>query len=374
MAKYQKYNSRRVRRFLKTAFPTTEDLIEFCQDYYHEVLSSFGSSMSLKGMITALFDRCHDDQALEVLLECCRECVIEDNKEDVWERFVPFERPGYVPATPTGANWYENEEQRFFEALLQFNYGQQVETFRQFLATQRPISFLIRGPNGHGQRLLLHQLFRCVPNRENSKWIKRSLDRYGRSYETKFLWYELGKEVNIPREKAGAPEAIAHRIHNYLQSQHVIFIFNNAGLTDKGYLSRLMREFWHPLLDELAHIGPLERRPHQLIMFIIDYRGQADLQGVDWIEKFHADSTSHAKRPVKLELSAFSEKEVRGWFDSHAYRVLPTRLISQVDRIMHDLLKIKVTENVFVPERTLEKICHCCGYDWIEGEYKWFKL
>lgn len=255
---------------------------------------------------------------------------------------------------------------------MQLNYRQEVKIFRQFLRIQQPISFLIRGPRRHGQRLLLNQLFQCLPNSTSSKRIERSLRRNGRSRRIKFLWRELGEEVGI--RSGEAREAIAHRIHDYLQSQHLILIFNDACLTDPGYLSQLMREFWHPLLDDLARIKPLPSRTHQLIMFIVDYQAQADLQGVDWIDTFHAHATPHAKGSVKFELSAFCETDVKGWFDSHAHRVLPSRLIGEVDRIRHDLLNIKIAENVFVPEQTLEKICHCCGYDWDEGEYRWLKL
>lgn len=372
MAKYQRYNSRRVRRFLKTAFPTTEELSEFCHDYYDEVLVSFGSGMSLREMINALFNRCHDDQALAELLECCHECLTEENKEDIWARFAPFEKAGYISVTPARTDLHESEEGRFFKALMQLNYRQEVKIFRQFLTIQQPISFLIRGPRRHGQRLLLNQLYQCLPNSTSSKRIERSLRRNGRSRRIKFLWRELGEEVGTARSEGR--KAIAHRIHDDLQSQHVILIFNDACLTEKGYLSQLMRDFWHPLLDEMARIEPLRARTHQLIMFIVDYQAQADLQGVDWVETFHAPSTAHAKRPIKFELSAFCETDVKGWFDSHAHRVLPSRLIGDVDRIMHDFFKIKVTESVFVPEQTLEEICHCCGYDWIEGEDKWFKL
>ncbi|MGB0386888.1 MAG: hypothetical protein ACPGWR_18900 [Ardenticatenaceae bacterium] len=370
MAKEQKYNKARIRQFLQKAFPTTEHLIEFCQDYYDEALPSLGSGMSHRGMTNALFERCHDDQALEALLECCWEWVVEYNKEDVWERFAPFERRGYVPSTSMGIEWHESKEEKFIEALLRFNYGQEVSMFNDFLDTQRAISFLIRGPKRHGQRFLLNKLFRCLPARTSNKLIERSLLRHGGSCRIKFLWYELGKQIGVKKERS--LQAITRKIHDNLQSQNVILIFREAGYTHKGYLSQLIREFWHPLLDELTRIEPLPAKTHKLIMFVIDYQGQADLQGVDWIEKFYAHETPYAKRPVKLELSAFSEREVRGWFEYQACPVLPAKLRVKLDIMIKKWLEIKKTG--FVPEQILEEICHCCGYDWIEGEDKWFKL
>ena len=146
--------------------------------------------------------------------------------------------------------------------------------------------------------------------------------RYGRSCRIKFLWRELGEEVGVSR--GAGKKAIVRRIYEHLQGQHLILIFNDACLTEKGYLSQLIQEFWHPLLDELAHIQPVQATRHQLIMFVIDYQAQADLQGVDWTDKF--DHHSRSYRPVKLELSAFCKTDVKGWFEHHAHHVLPSQL------------------------------------------------
>lgn len=90
MAKYKKYNSRQVRRFLKAAFPTGSALIELCQDCYPELLYSFGDGMSHRGMVNAIFNRCHNDKALEKLLNCAQEILEDEGKEDIWLAHAPF--------------------------------------------------------------------------------------------------------------------------------------------------------------------------------------------------------------------------------------------------------------------------------------------
>jgi hypothetical protein len=102
MAKYKKYNSRQVRRFLKASFPTSSALIELCQDCYPELLHSFGDGMSLRAMIIAIFNRCHNDKALEKLLGCAREYLEDEGREDLLEAYPDLfpptdEEPSLLP-------------------------------------------------------------------------------------------------------------------------------------------------------------------------------------------------------------------------------------------------------------------------------------
>ena len=88
MAKYKKYNTRQVRRFLRAAFPTGSALIELCQDCYPELLYSFSDGMSHRGMVNAIFNRCHNDKALEKLLSSAREILEDEGKEDILEAYA----------------------------------------------------------------------------------------------------------------------------------------------------------------------------------------------------------------------------------------------------------------------------------------------
>lgn len=88
MAKYKKYNTRQVRRFLRAAFPTSSALIELCQDSYPELRYSFSDGMAHRGMVNAMFNRCHNDKALEKLLDAAREMLEDEGKEDILEAYA----------------------------------------------------------------------------------------------------------------------------------------------------------------------------------------------------------------------------------------------------------------------------------------------
>lgn len=118
MAKYKKYNTRQVRRFLKAAFPTSSALIELCQDCYPELLHSFSDGMAHKGMVNAIFNRCHNDRALEKLLDAAQYILEDEGKEDILERYAelfasmddePSLSPDELLAQATCAVWREGQ-------------------------------------------------------------------------------------------------------------------------------------------------------------------------------------------------------------------------------------------------------------------------
>lgn len=262
----------------------------------------------------------------------------------------------------------QRTEQKFIEALHEFNYRDEVGIFAKFLGADAPVgAFLICGEEQAGQSWLLNRLWRdevCAsisaikhPFKVNKKW----------TVET--IWERVGEFLGV----APDPDLIAQRMYEYWQnSQPVALILYCVEKLNEPVLKQLIEQLWKPLANcakESSSVVPL-------LLFLVDTGGN-DNTVIDYLTpKANYDSNS-PDIPVYLRLKEnFVDEDINFWVNKHREIIEPlfrkyclTKPLSSIEKPM-EIFKTKIKKynlsQETTPEDVLQKICELCNHDWQE--------
>lgn len=296
----------------------------------------------------------NSDEAFFDVAEGIRKAVEKLITQSLIGPTVP-KQPGNT-ATKGSDNNHREELRR---ALLTLDYYEQSKFFKRFLEEKHQVgAFLIHGEPDHGQSWLLHRLTSRVPGSSTGKVHTISFQRKGRGRNLEALWRELAHWVGLKAFQS--PQKIAEQVHKVWQTQTVIIILRNLYEIDEESIQRLIREFWHPLVEQTQRVPCLSS--NHCLLFLIDNDGCTD----EWRATFVRQPSANwnPSFPVKLErLAPFTNDILAGWMRQQV-DLLPTTTTIQ------DILEN--SENG-IPELALEHICNLCGCDWHESEKLWTK-
>lgn len=317
-----------------------EGLVDACLDHLIGKRLSGGQPV-LPIFLATLRDRYHPGDALR------------DDLEDLHTAIHAAMAQSAPPTKPS-----PRRRQLLFDRLLQLDFRPQVRMVRQVIDEHRIAAFLIHGPPGHGQRMLVYRLTRLKPEWETGQHIIVDAGSNGTGLRSQSLWGQVAKKMQLPAPTPA--EELTAKVGEWLRTQDVIFTFHTVDYMPPALLSGWMEEFWGPLVDMAHHTQHHPHRRTHLLLFLVDYGGkvcQSDVSLCQHPEDLHI-------RPMPLVLpvaSPFPEHELEYWFDIAA-EVLPTGL--SVETLIQTLL---VAPYDGIPELVYEKICEHCGFSW-EGE------
>ena len=130
------------------------------------------------------------------------------------------------------------------------------------------------------------------------------------------------------------------------------------------YLREVVYPFWSSLVKQIEHYSPTQNQRHKLILFALSNQELPE-------ESTRQPSARTHDMPVSFALNAFYADELTTWAKGCKYRGLAPQTSDQIHSIIQFLTHQAQEMN---PLETLKHICLQCGYDWSEGEHKWFQL
>ena len=205
------------------------------------------------------------------------------------------------------------------------------------------------------------------PGIETSKVVDVSLKRRGRSPSTQVLGRDFHRFFGFANPVTLAEAAKA--VYQCWQTRNVILIFHDLDWIGAENAKKLIEEFWQPLTQEIRKAGGKDRQvSSKLFMFLIDYQGKTGNLNSIFREK--AKENTAKQSPLKApEIEEFTEEEIWDWIDAER-EALPAQLVAEIDEQVERILD---KSEGGIPELTLEEICACCGYNWIEESRKWLR-
>lgn len=263
--------------------------------------------------------------------------------------------------------WKYTDANQLYRSLLKLGYSKQVRLFRQLIKNHSIAALLIYGPPDHGQRWLLNLLMnKHLPYLMTSRVIKVALNRRGRRFDSKGLWRELCRYLEL--EPTSTTEEIVQRVYESWKTQNIILVLHQVNRMPRQSLQQLIEDFWSPLAREIEAALDYSKSSNKLLMFLIDYEGT-----VGSLETFFKGQKSlkdQCYEPIKApKISQFSEDDLLIWLEKESDE-LPSDLAEEFDETVDEILK---ASEQGVPELTLEEICSRCGFNWYEESEKWLK-
>lgn len=256
---------------------------------------------------------------------------------------------------------------RIYNALLSLNYKEQVLSFNDFCQQQRVGAFLIHGELEHGQIWLIHRLLRSLPEQCENRPIQFDLYRRTSRSRVEDLWRYLGCEINA--ERNATKEAIANRVRERLQTQHVVLAFHNIDRTSGSYLQELLREFWLPLVEESVGASSRFQSDYFLLMFLID--NDACVKTWEVTFAWELGSSWQPNTPIALPaIESFSDDMLLKWIEHEINSLLP-RLDPRDRTVVQQLLE---RSDNGVPERVFREIYELFECDLYGEERRWMQL
>jgi hypothetical protein len=264
----------------------------------------------------------------------------------------------------------QGTEQKFIEALHEFNYTDEVGIFAKLLEADTPVgAFLICGKEQAGQTWLLNRLWRDeVPT--STSGVKYRL-KVSKDWTIEMMWERVGKVLDV----AADPEIIAQKMYEHWQnSVPVALILYRVEKLKKPVLRQLIEQLWKPL----ANLAKESLAEVPLLLFLLD-TGEDDNTIMDYLiteSKYEYDSNS-PDIPVYLRLKEnFFDKDINFWVRRHKETIAPLFgkycLTKNLDcneqpiKIFKTQIKNYIRGTSTTPEDVLQKICQFCNHDWQE--------
>ncbi|NEQ64357.1 MAG: hypothetical protein F6K21_02440 [Symploca sp. SIO2D2] len=252
----------------------------------------------------------------------------------------------------------KKSEHKLFKIILRIDFDDQENSVKQAINKQslhkRIAAFLVHGEEKFGQGTLVTRLLSQLRELQNGRQIKIPVGGMG---DVSNLWNEVAKHFSDSERVALlTPEQIIERICECLQTQHLIFIFTEVHRTYIGFLSKLIQEFWQPLVEKANH------KETYLVMFLIDNKGsvcQSDIP-LAW----DVNQSEYPAFPLHLPpASRFPFDKLEQWLGmAVAAELVPEDLSAET------LLR---ESKGGIPELVYQKICYYCGCSWEGGLAKW---
>ena len=242
-----------------------------------------------------------------------------------------------------------------YQELLRLDYQKQSVQYEMTLQANRPALFIVRGPEGHGQKWLLHRFL--------SKWNLSPLhvNIVGRTSISgaEGVWNQLRKRFWLAQ--GATREEIAAKVCGYWSTRDFAIIVHAIGATSEESVNVMIEDFWKPLTGLIAARTPQPDR--RLLMFLVDDNGGSlswQIAGVDqWNEQWNP------QQPVRLEiLKCFDHQLVSQWVGTSAD--LPPKLRADADEAANQILN----QSEGIPEEVLIRICQICdaNLEFFEGK------
>lgn len=262
----------------------------------------------------------------------------------------------------------QRTEQKFIEALHEFNYRDEVDIFTKFLGADAPVgAFLICGEEQAGQSWLLNRLWRDEV-RASIGGVKYKL-KVSKKWTIETMWERVGGILGAVAD----PEAIAQKMYEYWQnSEPVALILYSVEKLNEQVLKQLIEELWKPL----ANCAKESSAEVPLLLFLVD-TGENNNIVINYLTpKANYDSNS-PDIPVYLRLKEnFVDEDINFWVNKHREIIEPlfrkyclTKPLSSIEKPM-EIFKTKIKKynlsQETTPEDVLQKICELCNHDWQE--------
>jgi hypothetical protein len=278
-------------------------------------------------------------------------------------------------AQPDNTDFKKNNVEKLHNALLNLNFAEQVTLFREFIELHSVGAWIIHGERDYGQRWLLNRLMQLITVKAKTpaKVIKIGLSDISFSKKDKAIWYEISKGFGL--EKESPQNIIIETIHQCRQTQNVILIFHRVDIMPKGWMHRLMNNFWKQLLGESYQDS---KDSQKLLMFLVDEGGCVEKEK-EWNQLSITVTTvtddsfqNHWKPhlPIKLPLiQKISCLDLTQWKKNHI-NWLSLSLINRDESGIQSLLD-ECEDGL--PQLVLEAICEECNHEWYDTENIWLK-
>lgn len=247
-------------------------------------------------------------------------------------------------------------------ALLELNYNEQENIFKDFWNKHKIGSFLIQGGKRSCQKWLIYQLIKktfpglYTPYKYSVNDTLTSREKI--DFEN--LTGKLAKRIGL-NENTSIQEII-ERILKLLKNDSVVVVFDNLDNVYEEEQKKIIERIWNPLL-EMINSSENEYDKFYLLFFLVDNKRSASTWGIDFIEYW---KNRHFIEPVTgvVELpiiTNFQEQTLRNWFEIQREN-LPKWVCHQsdIDKIWED------TEGV--PKDTMSDICAKYKCNWSDIE------
>jgi hypothetical protein len=257
----------------------------------------------------------------------------------------------------------QGTEQKFIEALQEFNYSNEVGIFAQFLGANAPVgAFLICGEEQAGQSWLLNRLWRDQV-RASTSGVKYKL-KVNKKWTIETIWQRVGEVLEV----AADPNVIAEKMYEYWQnSEPVALILYCVEKLNKPVLKQLIEQLWQPL----ANCAKESAAAVPLLLFLVDTGGN-DSTVVNCLTANNEYDSNSPDIPVYLRLpERFVDLAINSWANRHRNTITP--LFSQycltenltgnpIQTFKTQIQNYNGREDT-TPEDVLRKICELCNHN-----------
>ena len=268
---------------------------------------------------------------------------------------------------PTGSP-EENQDKKgkLDTFLLYMDFIEQLGIFREVVNTCKVAAFLVHGLRGYGHIWLLKRLLEDISRNGGAPPIEYDPRQSAFVSDIDRLWRTLAKKVRLPHN--ASYEVVAKQVLERLKKQNVILVLHGMDYMGEAYLKELIRDFWQPLVKVIRKAQNSDDG-FQLLMFLIDYKGDVNRWNVDLAERL--DEKWQPSIPIKLpEIERLTKEILNFWIKNYGASVMPRNLYRQ-PKLVESILE---ASDDGAPGMVLRQIYTLCEYDWYEEEQKWQKL
>lgn len=262
----------------------------------------------------------------------------------------------------------DSREAVLFSKLLELNHNDQWGLFRSFVIQHKAGAFLTYGDSA-AQRVLLTRLINDMAQATTSLIFPLSFFRDGIPKDLDGVWSDLCCRFKLDRTLIGQTteerieamaEKLAERLRQNLQSQNIIFIFDDISRGPKTTMPELY-QLWRGLMKRIG-----SDHKYKIIMFAKDLDGRANTGEITCLEQWKKNAEPDVLVILRMA-RFFTKKDLRNWI-----KRLPIDFIDDPKKIVKVL--IHPVGQGLPPDPVYKQICTYFGYDWYAGVSRWYKL
>ena len=260
----------------------------------------------------------------------------------------------------------QGTEQKFIEALHQFNYRDEVGIFAEFLGADAPVgAFLICGEEQTGQSWLLNRLWRDEI-RASTSGVKYKF-KVTKKWTIETIWERVGGVLGV----APDPDLIAKRMYEYWQkSEPVALILYYVEKLQESVIQELIEQLWKPL----ANCARNSSAEVPLLLFLVDTSGNKAIDCICFESNYNSN---YPDIPVSIKLKEkFENGDINSWANTYRRIIRPlfsnycsTQNLNFTEQAIQNfktqIRKYNLQEDT-TPEDVLQKICELCHHNWQE--------
>lgn len=256
--------------------------------------------------------------------------------------------------------------QKLFNSILDIDFENQetkvIEALDWPKLPHKTAAFLVHGKKDFGQGTLVTRLLQ-LQQLQNGQCARPPIAvEVSKMFDIFDIWNKVAEKLGLLKETASlSQEQIKESIFEFLQSQHLIFIFyEKISKEESGskkypvFWYKLIQEFWQPVVEKASH------QETYLVMFLIDNEGRVCQSGVPL-----AEEVNHPQYPnIPLCLPP-AENFPRDKLIQWLRRAVNYQVVDK-DLCVDTLLAMSKQG---VPELVYEQICKDYGCTW-KGDWQ----